>query len=236
MITLGTIGAFTVGLGNRTPIPGGSYAIGDLLLYSTGEYQGSDTLTFPDGSWTLLSRNTTFHEQQIYGKFATTTSEVIPTVTWGASNPGYAQLTTFIGVDPTFINVFTGLNTERQSNVTANIVGPSSALTPTQGNALLLFLGERNKTATSNGTTYAAPSNWTIAAQSAPNGTQPSVVVAYWIQTTATATAANFSFSGSVTDSSQAMQTTLIGLAAAASVAIPYPPTSLGGMNVQVCQ
>src|SRR6266704_1675792 len=164
MIAIGTIGTITSGTGDRTPSAGGSYAIGDALIYSTGQYQGSNVPTLTNGgSWTLLSANSSAKQVQIYAKIATSTSETIPTINWGATAAGFAHLTTLTGVDSSLTNLISAA--ERASTTTTNIVGSVSGRTPSQDNAILWVVGERNKTATSNGTTYSAPANWTIAAQ-----------------------------------------------------------------------
>lgn len=228
-IAIGTIGAFTIGTGNRTPAFGGTYAIGDLILYNTGQYQGSNTLTFPDNTYTLLTPNVSCKQVQVYGKIATSTSETIPTVNWGATAQGFAQLCTLTGVDSSLTNLISAA--ERISNSNANIVGIGSTRTPSQNNAIMWFLGERNKTSTSDGTSYSTPTNWTIAAQSHNNGTNPSIVVAYWIQTTATAVASSLGFNGSIADgSAQSMQATMIALGMA-SAAVITPTRSLLGVG-----
>lgn len=231
--TLGTIAA--VVSGSVTPAAGGAYNAGDLLIYSTGEYQGSDVLSFPDSSWTLWSLNSAVKSQQVYVKVAGSSSETIPTVTWSASNPSWAQLSTLTGAQLTS-PLSSSPSPERGSSASQNITGPVASQTPSVNGAILWFVGERNKTATSDGTVYSAPSNWTIAAQSAPNGNRASVVIGYWIQTTATAYATNLTFSGSKADgSNQSMQSTLVGFEPAIAV-VPFPPMSLGGIGVQMCQ
>lgn len=236
-IAIGTIGVISpVISGSVTPSAGGAYNAGDILIYSTGEFQGTDVLTFPDPSWTLWSLNSVVKSQQIYVKVAGSSSETIPTVNWSASNPSWAQLSTLTGaqlISPLSITP----SPERGANTTTNIVGPVASQTPSVNGAILWIVGERNKTATSNGTVYSPPANWTIAAQSAPGGNRPSVVIAYWIQTTATAYAANLTFAGSVGDgSNQSMQSTLVGFEPAASAPVPFPPMSFGGIGVQICQ
>src|ERR1700760_525846 len=208
-------GAFTGPAGgNHTPTPGGAYAIGDLLIYATGEFFGSQILSFPDNTWTLLSDNNSCKQVQLYGKIALSASEVIPTVNWGTGSIAYSGLLSVSGVDPGLLNQIT--TGERLSNTTLNIIGTSGSRLPARDNCILIFLGARNKTAATNGSSYSfgVPTNWTLGAQLVPNGSNPSVVFGHWIQTTATATAPNTAWSGSGSPESSGltMQSTMIAL------------------------
>lgn len=219
-ITLVSSGAFVnVFNANVTPVAG-TYQTGDALIYSTGEFIGSDDITTPAG-WTLLSKNSVVKQVKVFGKIAASTSETIPSVFWSSTAFAWGQITAFRGVDSSFTSA--GGQGERSFNSTIAIAGPSSSLTPNQANALGLFIGGRNKTTTTNGMTYSAPTNWTIANQFASNGANNSAVVGYWIQTTATATAANMAYSASITEgTTQSGESTVLFLA-------PAPPPSGGG-------
>jgi len=216
-ITFISSGAIVDGLNtNITPVVGGAYSIGDALIYSTGEQFGSGSQTAPAG-WTQLSPNSTVTAVTIWGRIATTTSETIPSVNWGAANRGWAHLTVFRGVDSAFTSTMTG-TAERGSNTTADIVNSAGAHTPTQDGSLAFWAGGRNKTVTTDGTVYTPPANWTIAVQNARNGTSYSAAIAYWIQATASSVPANAALTGSLTEgTAQAMRSTMIFLAPAAS-------------------
>lgn len=219
-ITFVSVGAVANALGAITPVAG-SYQTGDLLIYATGERFGTDNISTPVG-WTLLSADNTVTAVKLFGKFAASTSETIPTVNWGASNRGFATVLAFRGVDTGFTTLATG--GERSSNVTLDLVGPSSSRTPSADGCLIVFLGSRNKTSTTDGVTYSAPSGFTMATQLSPNGTSFSMGVSYSIQSTATLIPANVAMTGSfpAEGASQTLRTTSIYLA-------PAPPPSGGG-------
>jgi hypothetical protein len=210
-------GAFISGVNTSiTPIPG-TYAVGDALLYCTGESFGSDSQTAPAG-WQQLSFNSTVTGVTIWGRIAQSASETIPSVSWGATNRGWAEITVLRGVDPSFTSTMTG-SAERGANSTSNIIGSASSKTPTQDNCVALFVGGRNKTSATDGNSYATTGGFQIAAQISPNGSTYSALIAYLIQTTAASVAANMSFVGSpsVDVSTQPMRSTMIFLAPAAS-------------------
>lgn len=201
-----------------TPVPG-TYAIGDALIYITGEHQGTDNISTPAG-WNLLSANSVITTTQIYGRIAQSTSETIPSVNWGATNRGWALVSAFRGVDTSFTSLMSG-SAERTANTTANIVGTSSARTPTSNGALCILAGCRNKLVDSNASVFSFPSGWDgMIAQLVQPGSVNSMSAAasYWIQPTATLVVANTSMIGSVPDGvTQAMAGTMIFLAPAAS-------------------
>lgn len=198
-----------------TPVAG-TYSTGDALIYSTGEFFGADTQTAPAG-WTQLSPNSTVTSVTIWGRIAQSSSETIPSVSWGAASRGWAQITAFRGVDTAFTSTLVG-TAERGTNSTGSIIGPSGTRTPTQDNSLLVWAGGRNKTSTTNAQTYTAPGSWSLAAQNSHSGTDYSAAVAYWIQTTATVVAANSAITSSLTEGvAQAMRSTMVFLAPAAS-------------------
>lgn len=218
-ITFVSVGAVANAIGAITPVAG-SYNVGDLLVYATGERFGTDNITTPSG-WTLLSADSVVTTMKLFGKFATSTSETIPTVNWGGSNRGFATVAAFRGVDTGFTTLATA--GERSSNTTLDLVGPSSNKTPSADGCLVIFFASRNKTVTADGVTFTAPSNFTMATQLSPNGTSFSMGLSYSIQTTATLIPANTSMTGSgPADSSLTMHATTIYLA-------PAPPPSGGG-------
>lgn len=218
-ITLVSAGTVVTGTNGITPAAG-TYQVGDALIYCTGQFSGSQTITDPAG-WTRLTLNSGVTNVVTFGKIAASTSETIPTVNWGASNRGYAGVLAFRGVDSSFTTA--GTAQERTGNTTSTIVGAASAFTPTKDGALVLFHGSRNKTSTSDTATYSAPTNFTMGLQAAVNGTNLSMGASYWIQTTATQVPANIAMTFSIADlTTQTMRGTVIYLA-------PAPPPSGGG-------
>ena len=208
---------------------------GTGLILVTGELAGSDTISTPSG-WAaldLVSGSPQVAQVRAFGLTATG-SDTMPTISWG-NQWAFAVVLAFNGLDPSFTAAFTPAG--RQTNETNVIQGPAVNRTPSQNSALALFLGQRNKTSTTDGVTYTAPSNFTMGVQGQHTGTSVSFGVTYWIQTTATTVVANLGMTGSASESAvQTTQGVYIGILAAAAAAIPFPPTSKGGMNVQVCQ
>lgn len=210
---------------------------GTGLILVTGELIGSDTISTPVG-WTaldLVSGAPQAPQVRAFGLIATG-SDTMPSISWG-NQWAFAVVLAFNGLDSGFAAAFSPAG--RQTNQTNVIQGPAVSRTPSQNGALFLFYGQRDKTSTTDGTTYSAPTNFTMAGSGSAwqhAGTSVSVGISYWIQSTATAVGANQTMTGSLTEgTAQACQGVYAGILAASSV-IPYPPTSLGGMNVQVCQ
>lgn len=209
-------GAYITGINTAITPTAGSYAIGDAILYSTGQFFGSATLATPSG-WNLLSLDGASKGIKIFGRIAQSTSETIPSIQWGA-NRAYAQLTVFRGVDSSFLTLATAV--DRANNSTGGIsMNAGVASTPSSTGCLVFSQGQRNKTPTTDGTVYTAQSGFTVANQLTQNGTNTmSSAIVYQIQTTAV-TLPTFSFTaGSLTEgAAQSSQGTTIFLAPAAA-------------------
>lgn len=200
------------------PTPPTGIQPGDMYIYITGEFIGTDTLTTPAG-WTLLSPASAAKQTAIYALTAVTGSETMPSVSWG-NQFSFTQVGVYRGLDPA-ITVLAA--SDRSSNQTQNIIGPAGTITPSQDGALVLFIGNKNKTTTSNGTVFSAPTNFSVVSQTVPNGARSCTVICEWIQTTATAIPANQAISGSIADGAvQSTQGVMVVLAAAAG---PPPVT-----------
>lgn len=208
-ITRISVGSFTSGLGAITPVAG-TFAAGDMLAYITGEFIGSNTIATPAG-WSPIDANTNAQQTRVFARIATG-SDTIPSVNWSASNRSWAVILAYRGVDSGLSN--TGAPSDRQYNTTQNIIGPASSLTPSADNSLVLLIGQRNKSSTTDATTYSAPASFSVAAQYVGSGnSQNSVAICEWIQTTATNIGANLNITGSVaetvTQTGQGMRITL---------------------------
>lgn len=202
-----------------TPVAG-TYQTGDALIFITGEHQGTDNLSAPAG-WQLLSPNATVTTLQIYGRIAQSTSETIPSVNWGSVNRGWAMVSAFRGVDPSFTSLMPG-TAERLTNTTANMAGSAANKTPTSDNALVIFAGQRNKLTASDGSVFTKPTGaWDgmLAQLVQPGSTNSmSAAISYWIQTTATVMPLNSIMAGTGIDGvTQAAASTTIFLAPAPS-------------------
>lgn len=218
MITRDGYGAFnSVFNAANQPSPP-SFAIGKLLLIFTGEFIGGDLLTTPAG-WTLLSPNANVKQNAIFGLVSVTGTEAMPSMSWG-NQFSYAIVGVYSGVDPTLTILGSG---DRFVSATTNITGPTASFTPPVDGCLVVLAGARNKTATSNGSLFTAPTNFSICAQTTPNGVRSAVAICDWIQSTATLVAANQTMAGSIADgTTQSTQGMLIILGPASAP----PPTT----------
>lgn len=198
---------------------------GDALLIFTGEFMGANTLTTPAG-WTRLDANAAAHQNAIFGLVSVTGTETMPSMSWG-NQFSYAIVGVYRGVDPSLTVL--GSN-DRFTSTTTNLVGPTSAITVPQNGCLVVFLGNKNKTSASDGTTFTAPANFSIAAQVAANGARSAICICDWIQTTATTVGANQTTAGSAADATtQSMQGTIVVLGATGSA----PPSASVGFIPQ---
>jgi hypothetical protein len=216
-VTIQFVGASAVvrGIGaTLTPVPFRDN-LGDQHLLITGEFAGSQTLATPAG-WVLQSSDNNAPQEKCF-QFDNTTGNnttTIPGITWGTGSIADAYILTFTGLAPAASAL--DVHNDRVANSTSpNIIGPASVLTPSGPNELALFFGGKNKTSVSNGTTFTKPSSsWDACPVSdAPNGTAIACAAAYWIQTTATAIAANTAIQGTVAETAgQTIQGSLLFL------------------------
>jgi hypothetical protein len=233
-MTIAFVGAGTPIFGFNTTITpvAPTDVAGTGLILVTAELAGSDTISTPAG-WTQLDASAGMGQCRSFGLIATG-SDTMPSFTWG-NQWAFAIVLAFSGLDSSFSAAFAAAG--RQTNQTTNIAAPVVSRTPTQNGSLALFYGQRNKTSASDGTTYTAPSNFTMGASGQHNGASVSFGISYWIQGTATTVAANLTMAGSASDSTaQPCQGIYLGILPAASIIVPRPPLTQGGMNVQVCQ
>lgn len=126
--------------------------------------------------------------------------DTAPTVAWSGTGYTAGKILTFSGdvyADQSSITDDSDANAGSSTN---NIKYPNS--TPTLPNDLLIFMGFRSKTATTNGATIATLSGFTKSAlaDSVPSGGAQASTVQYWQQTTATSVT-NGSLSYSLVDS-----------------------------------
>jgi hypothetical protein len=194
---------------------------GDNHLLCTGEFLGSQILATPSG-WVLQSADNNAKQVKCF-QFDSVGSTTIPSITWGSGSIAWAVLLTFTGLAPAASALDAG-NDRAANTVSANIIGPAGTVTPAGDNELAILVGSKNKTSVSNGTSFTKPaSSWDgVAVQSAPNGSTAAMAIAYWIQTTATAIAANSAIQGSIAETSgQAQQGSLFFLKAAAAIVVP---------------
>jgi hypothetical protein len=229
-------GTVARGSGSVTPTTNGSYAAGDTLIYYT--YQdsagtnGSAVVSGINSPWTAIDFDTNAPQLRAFRLNVVTGSESIPTATWGTGQPCGAKLVCLSGVDPSATG---GTPVDRVTNTTGNIVSPTVGRTPSVDGCYCSWYGTHVKTATSNTNSWTPPTSFTLLDSDNPPGGAAAFVLGEWIQSTATAIGASIVFTAATPDTSAAMQSAFFILAPARTAPPPSPPTSKGGMNVQVC-
>lgn len=216
-----SVGSVVLGFNAAIQAIAGSYAAGDVILVFHAEHLGADTISTPAG-WTDVGDATNTGQSRVFGIVAASNNVAMPSIQFG-SDRSFCYAVAYRGV--TLSAAFAALG--RATNTLQNIAGPSSSKTPSANGALVLFFGNRNKTATTNGNTFSAPvfagSGLSVIQQHAQNGTTTSSVLCEWIQGTATAIPANLSAPGAIAESTnQSQQGVLIGLLAAVAPGPQY--------------
>jgi len=181
----GTYTYVATGTGSTSGTPGqpAGKSSGDLLIMAAAVRDGSDTLNTAPAGWSLLASNL---RTALFGRIATNdSSDDVSHDFWSGTGNNYAQIACFSG------DVYTDLNTivvgvGYGGGGTNNDI-PSGAVAISTDNCLVIGLGAKQKTLTSNGATITSPTgvdnrlgfNW-------PNGSNLGFVWDYDIQTTAT--------------------------------------------------
>ena len=163
---------------------------GDLLLMKAAARAATETFNGAPTGWTLLKDTSTTTKEQLALMARIATGDANDTVTsydfWSGTSNNLTQIAAFSG------DVYTDLATIVAHSVVAGSTDdtadlPYSALTITTDNCLVVSLGQKTKTATSDGATLTDPSelgtriNYTIT-----NGTTQYHIWNYSQQTTAT--------------------------------------------------
>lgn len=200
------------------------FVTGTGLVLVSGEYMGADATPSTPASWTKLSPGVNANQIAAWGFTSVTGSEAIPPITWG-NQTSWAIVLNWLGLMAMATAVDSAGTGDRVSTTTTNIVGPTSAKVPSQSGSLVLLVGQKDKLAASNTTTFTAPSGFTMLAQQTLSGTSLAVCLAYQIQTAIATIPGNLSFVGSAADgSAQSMQGVLITLKPAIATFAPPPP------------
>ncbi len=231
----GAYASLAAGGGNQTP-PMAAFNVGELLLLET--FVNSVSLTPPAISgWTKITNNIAIFGGALYGRIAQS-GDTSPTFQWDASHQSGSRIHSFGGNVYTDLSTIVAVQNERGGTTTGSIIVNATSA-PSQANCMSVRFGRFIKTATSNGATF---NDWSTdsgiytkanATQLVQNGGAIATALWYDQQTTAAATSADGA-NLSITDSSGNSQGFTL-LLKSLSTAVPYPPTSLGGMNVQVC-
>lgn len=212
-----SIGPVTTGFNAAIQPTAGSHATGDVIVAIFAAHLGSPTISTP-GGWTDVGDSTGADQTRVFAIVATSSSMTMPSIQFG-TDYAWAYVVVYRGV--TLSAAFAAAG--RQSNTTQNIVGTASSRTPSAAGSVVLFIGNRNKTTTTDGETYTPPTNFTLVQQHAQNGTKTSSCLCEWIQTTATVIPANSAASSNKIESTaQAQEALLLALLASVTPGPQY--------------
>lgn len=186
--TFRSVGVSDTGTGTLTPGAPSGKATGDLLLLATGARAATETLSTPSG-WTLLLDTTSTANDScaLFARIADGSGSDTPTFDWSGTSDGFAQIAAYYGdVFTDLANIIAHSAVAGTTSNTTNI--PIPALTVTTDNCLLLAVGKKQKTATSDGGSATPPTGINSElADSWPTGaTRLAFVWGYTQQTTAT--------------------------------------------------
>lgn len=187
----------------------------DILVWITGERIGTDVLGAQAG-WNRCANTNSPQIAVLLRKSdgpvngAIDPRDLPPSLSWGAQlSWGFC-----FGVRGALEDVTAVIDvwTDKGGTQVGNIVGTNVLLTPSAANEYCLFVGQKNRTATTNGVTFqpAAGFDGLVIQNSGPNSTPfgPAVAACDWSQTTATAIPINtLMSSGGLNDATgQSMQ------------------------------
>lgn len=217
--TFRSVGTVATGNGALNPGAPAGKAVGDLLLLSLVGRDLNQTAPAPTG-WTLVSPTTPVGWQYLYARIADGTATDTPTgLLYTGTTRSQAQIAAFSG------GLYTDLSTIAANSVDQYLPGTqvsilySGGLTIAPANCLVIAIGTKNKTATSNGTTINALSGFTAIDSHVINGTDISQWWGYQIQSTPTNIAA--SLSQTLTGTTETLQYTSMLVALQSSPSLP---------------
>jgi hypothetical protein len=183
-----------------------SFNAGELLLIGTGVRANGETLSAPAG-WTLLTPDSNAQNVKVFGRIAQP-GDTAPTIDWSASSQAFAQIACFNGDVPSSLTGAVAFQVDQAGTDTA-LQYPR--LTMGAAKTLVIAIGKKSKTATSDGTTADPLTGFTQIGSSANSGNNVCSYWGYQIQDTCqNVLAATQTFSG--TAESAAYQTSLIAL------------------------
>lgn len=206
---------------NLIPALPPTYSVGSLLILPTTSYQGK--LATPSiAGYSLLSPNVNAQQTAIYGRIATKTAADQPTYGWG-NQWQIGRLLAYSG-GPMSLTGIVAASIDRTANSTGAITYLALALA--QAGCLVITYGSRDKTSTTNGATFAAPSsNFTLRTQSTTAGTAVNDVYSDWIQTTAANLAQVTQTPSALETATAQYQSIVLALLPAGTTPPPPPPT-----------
>jgi PASTA domain len=213
-----SVGAVATGTGALSPGAPAGKQVGDLLLLSLESRDNTQTAPGPSG-WTLVSPTTPVGWNYLYARIADGTSADTPTgLTYTGSPHAQAQIAAFSGGGFSLATIVTNSVSQNLPGGQTSILY-SAGLTITPSNCLVIAVGTKNKTATSNGTTINNLTGFTKIDSNVNAGTDISQWWGYQIQTTATNIAA--SLTQTLTGTTETLQYTSLLVALQSTLDLP---------------
>ncbi len=189
------LGSVATGNGALNPGAPAGVVVGDLLLLSIVGRDLGQTCPAPTG-WTLISPAANVTWNYLYARIADGTAADTPTgLLYTGTTRSQAQISAFSGSVISLGSIVAN-SVDQYLPVGGNtVILYSSGLTIAPANCLVIAVGTKNKTATSNGTTINALTGFTpfVAGGTVINGTDISAWWGYQIQTTPTNIASGLS-------------------------------------------
>lgn len=212
-----SVGAVAVGNGSLNPGAPAGAAVGDLLLLSLVGRDNGQTAPAPTG-WTLISPASPVGWNYLYARIADGTGLDTPSgLLYTGTTRSQAQISAFSGGGFPLGSIVTN-SVSQYLPGTQTTIRYDAGLTITPANCLVIAVGTKNKTVTSNGTTINSLAGFTQIDSNVETGTDISQWWGYQIQTTPTNIAA--SLSQTLTGTTETLQYTslLVALQSASSV------------------
>lgn len=181
--TLNNAGAVVVGTGALSPTC--TRAAGNLLLLNIIQRDNTETLTTTPSGFTLLSPQTNVGWNYLYGRIADGSATDLPTVQYSSTGKAKAAMASFSGSVYKDLNSIVHAAIDKHTPATQTSI-LYDALTIALGNCLVICVGSKNKTATSDGTTVNDLAGTTRLARDTQNGNDISLWWGYVQQTAAT--------------------------------------------------
>lgn len=157
--TFRSAGAVAEGTGTLSPGAPTGKASGDLLLLASASRTPADTPPAAPSGWTLLldTTSTAVDSLVLYGRIADGGADDTPTLDWSGTSASVAQIAAFYGdVWSSVGSIVAHSSVAGVNSGTVDI--PNPALTITTDNCLIIGVGKKGKTATSDGATVSSPS------------------------------------------------------------------------------
>lgn len=213
-----SVGTVATGNGALNPGAPAGVVVGDLLLLSLVGRDLAQTAPAPSG-WTLVSPASPVGWQYLYARIADGTAADTPAgLLYTGTTRSQAQIAAFSGGGFSLGTIVTN-SVSQYTPATQISILYSAGLTIAPANCLVIAVGTKNKTGTSNGTTINNLTGFTQIDSHVINGTDISQWWGYQIQTTPTNIAA--SLSQTLTGTTETLQYTSLLVALQSAAALP---------------